>query len=551
MSDDQGYGDLSLHGNPHISTPNLDAIGKEGVQFSRFYVSPVCAPTRASLLTGRYHLRSGVHGVTTGRETMRVNETTLAEAFRPAGYRTGLIGKWHLGEHYPNVPHAQGFDEFTGFRTGHWTEYWDAPLERNGKPFQSEGFIADFFTNEAIRFVEANASRPFFLYLAYNTPHSPYLAPEKNWNQFRNSGLAPQVAAVYSMVANLDENVGRLMQSLDRLGLRENTIVAFLTDNGPNGVRFNGGMRGAKGSVYEGGVRVPCFLRWPQGVEGGRKVDRIAGAVDLMPTLLDLCEVRRPPVAFDGVSLRPLLEGNEQYWPDRSLYTHRGTREDAGAIYPGAIRTQRYNLINGTELYDVLEDPGEQKNIAADHPDVVQRLKASYEAWFKVAGDQCGFRRPIIPVGHAEEDPVTLPAPQAYLAGGVKYLHGTGFAHEWITNWKTTADAIHWEIDVVRPGNYEIILRYLCPVASTGSLLRLTVAGKTLEAQLVDPTPMAPRVHLDLIPRAEAPQMRWGSMNMGILQLRAGRTQLQLQATDIPGTMVMELDGVELRFVAR
>ncbi len=294
MSDDQGYGDLSLHGNPYLSTPNLDKLGRQGVQFSRFYVSPVCAPTRASLLTGRYHLRSGVHGVTTGRETMRTNEVTLAEALRPAGYRTGLVGKWHLGENYPNVPHAQGFDQFTGFRTGHWTEYWDSPLERNGKPFTSKGYIADFFTDEAIRFVEDNATRPFFLYLAYNTPHAPYLAPQKNWEQFQNKGLAPQVAAVYSMVANLDENIGRLMQTLDRLQIADNTVVMFLTDNGPNGQRYNAGLRAAKGSVYEGGVRAPFFLRWPQGLEGGRKIDRLAGAIDVLPTVLDLCEVRRP-----------------------------------------------------------------------------------------------------------------------------------------------------------------------------------------------------------------------------------------------------------------
>lgn len=549
MSDDQGYGDLSLHGNPHLQTPNLDKLGRQGVQFSRFYVSPVCAPTRASLLTGRYHLRSGVHGVTTGRETMRPSEVTIAEALKPAGYRTGLIGKWHLGENYPYVPHAQGFDEFIGFRTGHWTEYWNPPLERNGVPFRAEGFIADVFTDEAIRFVEANAQRQFFLYLSYNTPHSPYLAPERYWEQYRSLGLPPQVAAVYSMVANLDENIGRFLQSLDRLDLASNTVVMFLTDNGPNGQRYNAGMRGAKGSVYEGGVRVPFFIRWPRGFEGGREIDRIAGAIDVLPTVLDLCELRRPPAApLDGVSLVPLLEGAVEHWPERMIYTHRGERDNPGAMYNGAVRTQRYNLVNGTELYDVLEDPGEKNNIAAGQPEVAAKLRAAYERWFKVAAGQCGFSRPVVPVGYAEENPARLTAAQSYLTGGVTYSRGNGFAHEWVSNWKSPDDAIHWEVDIVRPGRYEISARYLCPAADTGSKVRLTIAGRTLEAVVDTPTSMEPAAHRDLIPRTlEAPQMPWATLNFGSLQLRAGRAQLKLQAVEKPGAGVMELEAIELK----
>ncbi|MDX1984154.1 MAG: sulfatase-like hydrolase/transferase [Bryobacteraceae bacterium] len=549
MSDDQGYGDLSLHGNPHLQTPNLDKLGRQGVQFSRFYVSPVCAPTRASLLTGRYHLRSGVHGVTTGRETMRPNEVTIAEALKPAGYRTGLIGKWHLGENYPYVPHAQGFDEFIGFRTGHWTEYWNPPLERNGVPFRAEGFIADVFTDEAIRFVEANAQRRFFLYLAYNTPHSPYLAPERYWEQYRSLGLPPQVAAVYSMVANLDENIGRFLQSLDRLDLASNTVVMFLTDNGPNGQRYNAGMRGAKGSVYEGGVRVPFFIRWPRGFEGGREIDRIAGAIDVLPTVLDLCELRRPPAPpLDGVSLVPLLEGAVEHWPERMLFTHRGERDNPGAMYNGAVRTQRYNLVNGTELYDVLEDPGEKDNIAAGQPEVAAKLRAAYERWFKVAASQCGFSRPVVPVGYSEENPARLTAAQSYLTGGVTYSRGNGFAHEWVSNWKSPADAVHWEVEIVRPGRYEISARYLCPAADTGSKVRLTIAGRTLEAVVDTPTSMEPATHRDLIPRTlEAPQMDWGTLTFGSVQLPAGRAQLRLQAVEKPGAAVMELEAIELK----
>jgi arylsulfatase A len=547
MSDDQGYGDLSLHGNPHLATPNLDRLAGQGVEFTRFYVSPVCAPTRAGLLTGRYHLRSGVHGVTTGRETMRTTEVTLAGALRGAGYRTALMGKWHLGEHYPHVPHARGFDEFIGFRTGHWTEYWDTMLERNGKPYPTKGYIADVFTDEAIRFVEANASRPFFLYAAYNTPHAPYMAPEKHWDHFRRMDLPAQVASVYSMVANLDENIARLMATLERLRLTEDTIVIFLTDNGPNGQRYTAGLRGAKGSVYEGGVRVPFFLRWPGKVRAGLKIDEIAGAIDVLPTVLDLCGVRRtagPPL--DGVSLKPLIDERPNPHPDRMLFTWRGGREQ-GAMYPGAVRTKRFNLINGAELYDMEADPGEKNNIAGRHPEVASRLRSAYEAWFRKAADECGFRRPVIPVGYAEENPVRLPAPQAYLSGELRYAKGTGFAHEWITNWKRAEDSVHWEVDVVRPGRYEITLRYLCPAGSEGSTLRLAAAGKQLEARIQKATPMEPFLHRDLIPRPEVPQMSWETLGFGTLDLPAGRMQIRIEASPKAGSAVMDLDSISLK----
>lgn len=549
MSDDQGYGDFSCHGNPYVKTPNLDRLASEGVEMSRFYVSPVCAPTRASLLTGRYHLRSGVHGVTTGRETMRTTEITLAETLKSSGYKTALVGKWHLGENYPYVPHAQGFDEFVGFRTGHWTEYWDSPLERNGKPFTSKGYIADAFTDEAIRFMESNAKRPFFLYLAYNTPHAPYLAPEKHWDHYRKMDLPPQVAAVYSMVANLDENVGRVMSALDRLQLSENTVVIFLTDNGPNGQRYTAGLRGAKGSVYEGGVHTAFFLRYGKRYTA-RKVDALAGHVDVLPTLLDICDVKRPDgPPIDGRSFKPMLEGKQTAWSDdRQFFTWRGTRDQA-SMYPGAVRTQRYNLINGKELYDLQADPGEKTNIAAQNPEKVVELRRAYEEWFRKAGDECGFQRPVIPVGYEQENPVHLPGPQAYLNGGLKYAHGTGYAHEWITNWKELSDSAHWEIDVVKAGRYEVSLRYLCPASDIGSRIQVSVSGKALEATLKTGTSMTPFPHRDLIPRPEVPQMSFGTLAMGTVVLGAGRTQLRVQALEKRGAAVMELDEVVLRRV--
>jgi arylsulfatase A len=548
LTDDQGYGDLGIHGNPYLKTPNLDKLASQGVELTRFYVSPVCAPTRSALLTGRYNLRCGVYGVTEGRETMRTEETTIAEALRGAGYRTGLFGKWHLGEHYPYVPHAQGFDEFVGFRTGHWTNYFDTMLERNGKPLQTKGYITDFFTDESIRFMERNQDRPFFLYAAYNAPHAPFQVPERYLAPYKSMSIPEQVAAVYAMVANLDENVGRLLAALERLRLAQNTIVVFLTDNGPNGQRYNAGLRAAKGSVYEGGVRVPFFIRWPGRLQAGRRVDTIAAHIDLYPTLLEMCGASMPKgLPIDGRSILPLLEGKAQNWPDRMLFTHREGKDNPSSTYPGAVRTERFNLVNGKELYEIPADPGEQNNVAVKYPQKVKELRAAYEAWYEVAGRECGFVRKPIPVGYAEENPVSLPAPQSYFHGDLKFFAGSGFAHDWITNWKKVDDWVHWDVDVVHAGRCEVTLSYLCPKEDLGSRIAVSVGEARVEAAIAEPTSMTPKPARDVIPRSETREMHWGSLPLGTLTLPAGKSQLAVRALTRAGGAVMDLKSVSLR----
>lgn len=546
LTDDQGYGDLSLHGNPHLRTPNIDQLARQGLQFTRFYVSPVCAPTRASLLTGRYHLRCGVWGVTHGKETMRLEETTLAQVFRGAGYRTALIGKWHLGEHYPYVPHARGFDTFIGFRTGHWMNYFDSTLELNGKPYPTRGYITDVFTDEAIRFLEANRARPFFLYLAYNAPHSPFQVPERYFRPFKDQGLADQVAAPYAMLANLDENLGRLLARLEQLGLARDTIVIFLTDNGPNGQRFNAGLRAAKGSVYEGGVRVPCFLRWPGRFDAGRRLDQIAAHIDLYPTLLELCGVPLPAgqLPLDGQSLVPLLTGQAPPWPDRMLFTHREPERNPSGTYPGAVRTQRFNLVNGKELYEIPVDPGEQHDLSAKSPGKVKELRAAYEAWYAVAGPQCGFTRWPIPVGYAEEPRSVLHAPQSYPHGNLRFHGGPGYAHDWLTGWTSLEDWAEWDIDVVRPSTFEVSLRYLCPASDLGAKVRLTVAGRSLDGVIREATPMERKPSRAVFPEENYPEMHWGTLPLGRLALPAGRARLEVRALSKPGATVMDLKEV-------
>jgi arylsulfatase A len=546
MTDDQGHGDLSLHGNEILKTPNIDGFAASGIQLTRFYVSPVCAPTRSSLLTGRYNLRCGVHGVTRGRETMRTDETTLAEALKGAGYKTALVGKWHLGEHYPYVPHAQGFDEFTGFRTGHWNSYFDAPLERNGKPFRSESYIADFFTDEAIGFMERNRRDPFFLYLAYNTPHSPFQAPADNVKRFAGMDIDERTKVVYGMVENLDTNFGRLLSAIDRLKLANDTIVIFLTDNGPAGERYNSGLRMRKASVYEGGVRVPFFLRWPDRFKAPKKVDTLAAHIDVYPTVLELCGVTPPKgKPIDGRSVVPLLEGKAEGWPDRMFFTHRDGEKSAPL--PGAVRTQRFNLINGTDLYEVSKEPGEKTNVAAQYPEVVNRLRSAYDRWYDEVSRECGFERLPIHVGHAEENPVVLPATQAFFDGAIAYKHKSGFAHDWLAGWSSEKDSVWWDIDVMNAGTYEVALRYAAP--EPGSDIEIDIAGRKLTGTVKERVIATPKPDRNLIKDDHYVEVAWGSLPFGRVEVPRGRTRLTVRALVKKGDTVMELKEAVLRRV--
>ena len=291
LTDDQGWGDLSLNGNTNLSTPNIDSIGKEGAIFDRFYVCPVCSPTRAEFLTGRYHVRSGVYSTSAGGERMDLDETTIADLFKKAGYATGAFGKWHNGMQYPYHPFGRGFDYFYGFCSGHWGHYYDALMERNGELVKGKGFCVDDFTTEAMNFIDraVKDEKPFFAYVPYNTPHSPMQVPDRWWKKFKDKKLEEMMRhrtpsredrlhllAALAMCENIDWNVGRLLKKLDQLKVADDTIVVFFHDNGPNGTRWNGDMEGRKGSTEEGGTRSPLLIRWPKGIKSGTedKTDR-------------------------------------------------------------------------------------------------------------------------------------------------------------------------------------------------------------------------------------------------------------------------------------
>lgn len=565
ITDDQGYGDFSIHGNTHLQTPHIDQLGRGGVQFERFYVNSFCAPTRAALLTGRWPLRTGCHGVTHNREAIRPSEVTMAEALKGGGYRSACIGKWHNGEQFPFTPAGQGFDDVFGFNNGHWNNYFDATLLRGTKPEQTKGYISDVLTDEAMKFIRANQKQPFFCYLAYNAPHSPYQVPDKYFDKFKAKGFEDNVAAFYGMCENIDENVGRLLAQLDELKLAENTIVLFLTDNGGTaGVKiYNAGMRGGKVSVHEGGSRVPLFIRWPAAKWTPHVVKPIVSHIDLLPTLMDLCGVKAPEgPKLDGISLRPLLE-HKDGWPERTLFTHNPI--DETNKYPGAVRTQRHRLVREIkgpaggskakanddsatpwQLYDMEVDPGEKNDIAKANPELVKRLAAKYDAWIADISSK-GLQRFPLPIGHTQHNPVELHAPQAYYDAPLEFASGPGFANDWLTNWTDAKAKVWFEVDVVTAGEYDVELAYDCPTTDAGSKIRVSTASAQVEAT-VAAAPIQDIVlpHRDEAGRARYRNREWANLKLGTLNLKHGPTRLTLEALSMPGSQVMDLKHLRL-----
>ena len=431
ITDDQGYGTVGVHGNDQVRTPYMDRLANEGVAFDRFYGHPLCSPSRAALMTGRYFYRTGILHTSRGGALMSGDEVTAAELFRDAGYRTGIFGKWHLGDNYPMRPMDQGFEKAVWHKGGgigqapvRPNSYFDSLLWREGEDFQAKGYCTDVFFDEVLAFIEEYQSEPFFIYIPTNAPHGPLEISDEYADPYREMGLDDSVARIYGMVENIDDNIGRLLELLERLGLDEDTIIIFTSDHGPAGGRYNAGLRSTKGDVYEGGIRVPYFMRWPKGLPAGFKTDKIASHIDVLPTLLSLCNVDSPSdLRMDGVDLTPLIRGHDVEWLDRTLFiqTHRGSRprqyHNCTALtqrykwlgYPGTggqwdFETSSTDLV--MELYDLEDDPGEEKEIGGQMPDLVAQMKRDYDAWFDdVASDwQVG----VIHIGNSAENPLTL-----------------------------------------------------------------------------------------------------------------------------------------------
>ncbi|MDP6545382.1 MAG: arylsulfatase [Phycisphaerae bacterium] len=473
ITDDQGYGDLRCHGNKVIRTPNLDKLYTQSTRLTNYHVGPTCAPTRASLMTGRYCNRTGVWHTIMGRSLLRKDEVTMADVFRAGGYRTSFCGKWHLGDNFPLRPRYRGFDEVLshgGGGVGQTPDYWgndyfDDTYMHNGKPVKFKGYCTDIWFDAAMKFAEscAKAGKPFFTYLSTNAPHGPFNVAKKYSDLYEGKPNVPN-ANFYGMITNIDENMGKLVKKLDALGIADNTILIFTTDNGtaagfrkPRGggkiTGFNAGMKGTKGSEYDGGHRVPFFIRWPAGgIEAKKDIARLTAHLDVLPTLTELCGIDGPKgVALDGTSIVSLLKGDGANWPARTLVTDSQRLENPVKWRKSAVMTDRWRLVNGKELYDMTSDGGQKKNIADGNPEVLKKLRAAYEKWWTSVSKRFDEFVPVI-IGSDKENPTRLTAHD---------WHGRGAQSTWNHRRIRLGPIANgfWAVDIDRDATYEFTLR--------------------------------------------------------------------------------------------
>ena len=488
MTDDQGYGDFGFTGNAYLQTPHLDQLASESTWLTNFYVSPVCAPTRASLMTGKFALRTGIYDTFNGGAMMAGEETTLAEVLQASGYQTGIFGKWHLGDTYPFRPSDQGFEESLihhgggigqfGDPTNYYRQadcYFNPTLFHNNEQVSSEGYCSDVFTDATLDFIQQDRTTPFFAYLAFNAPHDPLQVPEKWYNKYKDLRFDSTEAArlgmkipamnawekenarrVYGMVSNIDHNIGRILEALETQGILENTVIFFLSDNGPMSKRYNGGLRALKGNTYDGGVKSPCLIRYPKRFSKGAKIEAVTAHIDLLPTIASLCEARIPhPQGIDGKNILPLLEGKtEKDFSSRNLY------EQWGRMFPEryqniSIRKGNYKLLakagylaplSAFELYNTREDPGEQDNLVETQPQLAQQLKDELDTWFEQEVVVAGNPKPVYMIlDPVHEDTLVLTRNDAK---GPPEIWGNDFQYG------------YWDIEVAQAGRYGVSIYF-------------------------------------------------------------------------------------------
>ena len=493
ITDDQGYGDLGIHNNPNIKTPSIDAFARQSIRFKNFHVSPVCAPTRSSLMTGRYSLRTGVRDTYNGGAIMAPSEFTLAEMLKKVNYTSGIFGKWHLGDNYPSRPSDQGFDESlihlaggigqVGDFTNYFkmeTSYFDPVLWHNNQQKAFEGYCSDIFTDNAIDFIEKNQDQPFFCYLSFNAPHTPLQVPDKYYQMYKDtdpsegidSKLLPTAdmneksdeaaRKVYAMVTNIDDNLNRLFQKVEALGIEDNTIIIFMTDNGPQQARYVAGMRGRKSSVHRGGIRVPFFMRYPSKFAGNSEIDQMAAHIDLLPTLSQLCGAPMPQDRkIDGRSFIPALEGKAL--PERSFFSY-WTRKFPEKYNNIALQRGQFKLVGKKdfdadledfELYDLKEDPFEKNNLVAQYKSEATFLRLEMDALISELGSAPNLvNPPRIVIGTSYENPIYLNRNDASGQRGV---------------WSQEQVFSYWKVDL-KKGFYNLKFKFIKPLKGEGEM---------------------------------------------------------------------------------
>ncbi len=544
LADDQGWGDLAVNGNPYVKTPNIDKLAQQGAQFSRFYVSPVCSPTRAEILTGRYHPRGGVYDTSAGGERLDLDETTLADILQSNGYGTAVFGKWHSGSQPPYHPNNRGFDEFYGFASGHWGNYMSPMLEKNGEVVKGDGFIIDDLTDQALSYVEEKGDQPFFILLSYNTPHSPMQVPDFWWDKYKDIEIdsthrygdkeyPEKTKAALALSENIDWNVGRVMDKLDSLSLLENTILIYMSDNGPNGWRWNDGLKGIKGSTDEGGVRSPFIVFWKDKIIP-KTIDYIASAIDILPSLLDLTDIQNTNYKpIDGVSLKPLLFGLNDPWEERHVFSHWN-----GNI---SVRNQQYILDQDNQLFDLSQDPGQLTPIPQPNESVFSGLLEAKKNWENtVLKELDRDRKEIFPVGYEGSKITQLPARDGIAHGNIE--RSNRFPNSsFFTNWIATTDSITFESDVLAEGDFNATIYYTCKPDAIGSSFYLKQGNNTISAMISEAhDPPFEGVEFDRFPRQESYEKDFIPLEMGIIHLDKGLSSISLHASEIKGSELLD-----------
>lgn len=514
ITDDQGYGDLGYHGNTIIQTPTLDSLALNSTRLTHFYVSPVCAPTRSSLMTGRYSLRTGVFDTYNGGAIMSDKEITIAEYLKEAGYSTGIFGKWHLGDTYPFRPHDQGFDisrihagggigqpgdYYENYAKGD-SSYFNPILEFNGIKTETNGYCSDVFTDLAIEFIKENKDKPFFAYVSYNAPHTPLQVPARYMQMYDTADILPDLfpsrgsemdemterdiesaRKIYAMVSNIDDNIRRIWETVSEERISENTLIIFITDNGPQQRRYNGGLRSRKGSVYEGGIRVPSFWHWPEKLAPGDR-DFISAHFDVLPTLLDICGMQaNSKNPLDGISLWPILKGEkgDNIMRNMAHYWYRGYLEPYHNI---AFRSGKYKLVahgdymmkdSEFELYDILSDPNEELDISNSSASLVDSLRKEFNDWYGEIMRSKNLEIQRIQIGTKFQNPVTLGRNDTKGASAKQWMSESGMGY--------------WDVVVTEPGLYDIEVRFFNPVEVPGTTtIRFGTVQRTVKTEIRD-----------------------------------------------------------------
>ncbi len=550
IMDDMGWGDPHCHGNPIADTPNLDTLAASGLEIDPFCVSPVCSPTRASVLTGRYYPRTGVSLTGRGYETIRADETTLADLLADQGYATGCFGKWHNGSYYPYTPPGRGFQEFAGFSAGYINHYFDVTLDSTEGPMPTEGFLVDVLAEKTRDFITRHRDKPWFCLLPFNVPHLPFQAPDHLYEKYRARGCHEALAAVYAMNESADQAIGRVLAHLDELDLADNTIVIFMSDHGPNTPRFNGGLRGLKGCLHEGGVRVPFFVRWPHHIPAGSRLTQPAAHIDLVPTLLGLAGLEAPAqLAFDGLNLADTWRsGGATPIPERLLFDYFENT--------GTVRTPTHRMLLPTstraELYDLVNDPGETMNLLVGQGQnpadlaLAETLRATYHTWAEDVGAG-RTDRPAIPVGHSQAPVVDVRSLDVdTFSGSLRLVPGWG-SQNWLTNWTDPNSTMSWRLDIAAADTYHFALRYTCAPGDEGASIQLEVGDQTLTTELSESfVPEIADLPDRVKPRAGPPEQTWGTLDLGTLSVPAGETQMILRALTMPGQAVADVWAIRV-----